>query len=268
MTKANEVEKTLVESQEWRQNEMRHTLRIMGELCGYREPTSSVLGEAHDFGQGHFVFTQEMPDFIWRINLLHRPTTLFPYCDVMHRWYLLNSLLVLRAQPRPENLKVLYHDPGYFIAENRDLLATMLGFALIEELSFRLTQKWNEHGVVRELINNPRLKNDKGEQRTYKPGARITDFHHKLILMEEALPPNMQLSLADMNKKLEGWGAITGISQPPRDLYTRLFDQRNKLAHGASSNGWEAWLVSLLVNCIYLSFDQNFQEAEQSCVPA
>jgi|CXWL01.1.fsa_nt_gi hypothetical protein len=268
MTEANRVEETPVGSPGWRENETRHTIRIMEELCGYRTPTSVFLGQAHHFGKGHYVFTKEMPEFIWRINFLHKPTTLFPHCDVMHRWYLLNSLLVLEDQPIPGNVKALYHDPGYYIAENRHLLATMLGFALLEELSFRLTRKWNDHGVVQELINNPRLKNEKGEQRHYKPGARITDFQHKLILMEEALPSNMQLFLADMNKKLEGWGSIDGISQQPRDLYTRLFDQRNKLVHGVSSDGWEGWLITLLVNCIYLSFDQNFQETGQSNVPA
>lgn len=267
MTTTNYSEGALVGSPEWRQNETRHTFRIMGELCGYRKPTSPVLGEAHDFGQGHFVFTREMPDFIWRTNLLHRPTALFPYIGVMHRWYLLNSLLVLNEPPRPDNLKAQYHDPEYFIADNRELLATMLGFALIEELSFRVTQKWNDHGIVPELIDNPRLKNEKGKQRTYEPGTRITDFHHKLILLEEALPSGLQLSLVEMNKKLENWGSIAGVKQPPRDLYTRLTDQRNRLAHGTRSGGWDGWLVSLLVNCIYLSFDQNFHDGEQSRVP-
>ena len=268
MTEANGIEETPVGSPEWRETETRHTIRIMEELCGYRKPTSNLLGHADHFGQGHYVFTAEMPDFIWRINLLHKPTALFPHCDVMRRWYLLNSLLVLKSQPIPENVKALYHNPEYYIAENRHLLATMLGFALLEELSFRLTQKWDEHGVVQKPINYPRLKNEKGKQRTYEADDRITDLRHKLILMEEALPSNMQLFLADMNKKLEDWGSIDGISQQPRDLYTRLFDQRNKLAHGSSNDGWEGWLITLLVNCIYLSFDQNFQETGQSNVPA
>ena len=268
MIEANGVEETPVGSSEWRENETRHTIRLMEELCGYRKPTSTIPGYAQDFGQGSYVFTEEMLKFIWRINFLHKPTTLFPYCDVMHRWYLLNSLLVLPGLPPPENFKALYHHPEYYIADSRHLLATMLGFALLEELSFRLTQKWDEHGIVHEIIENPRLKNKNGGQRRYKPGDSISNFHHKLILMEEALPSDMQVFLADMNNKLEGWGAINGISHQPRDLYIRLFDQRNKLTHGASSTGWEGWLITLLVNCIYLSYDQNFQETGNPNVPA
>lgn len=268
MTEANGAEEASMGSPLWRQNETRRAIRIIEELCGYQKPTSVFLGSSDHFGQGNFVITQEMPEHIWRINLFYKPTTLFPHYDVMHRWYLLNSFLVLPGALPPENVKAFYHDPGYYITEHRHLLATMLGFALLEQLSFRLTKKWDEHGIVHEIINNPRLKNEKGEPRPYKPGKRITELHHKLILMEEALPSDMQKVLADMNKKLEGWGAIEGISHQPRDLYTRLFDQRNKLFHGASSEGWEGWLITLLVKCIYLSYDQNFQETGQPDVPA
>ena len=267
MTKAG-AEEAHVGSPQWRQNETRRTIRIMEELCGYRKTTSVILGTSYHFGQGRFVVTQEMSEYIWRINFLHKPTALFPYCDVMLRWYLLNSLLVLPGLLPPEGVNAHYHDPGYYITENRHLLATMLGFALLEELSFRLTKKWDEQGKVHEIINNPRLKNIKGELRPYKPGDRISNFHHKLILMEEALPSDIQVFLVDMNKKLEGWASIEGIGHQPRDLYTRLCDQRNKFSHGASSEGWEGWLITLLVNCIYLSYDQNFQEIGQSNVPA
>lgn len=255
-------------SPEWRLREMSHAIRLMEELCGYRKPMSPVLGWATDFGQGSYVFTEEMPQFIWRINLFHKPTTLFPFYDVMHRWYLLNSLLVLGNQPLSENVNATYQDPGHYIAASKHLLATVLGFALLEELSFRLSQKWNEQGRVQVPIDNPRLKNEAGDQRPYKAGTLISSFHHKLILMEEALPADMQAFLVGMNKKLEGWGLIGGVSQQPKDLYTRFHDQRNRLAHGASCDGWEGWLISLLVNCIYLSFDQNFQETGQSSIPA
>lgn len=267
MIEANKVEEPTVGSPEWRSRETKHTIRLMEELCGYRKPMSPVFGEVTDFGQGSYVLTEEMPEFIWRINLNHKPTALFPHSDVMRRWYLLNSLLVLRDQPPPTNVKAMYHDPGYYIADNRHLLSTVLGFALIEELSFRLSQKWDEQGVVKVDIDNPRLKSETGRQRKYKAGNPISSFHHKLILMEEALPPNMQAFLFDMNKGLAGWGAIKGIRQQPRDLYTRFFDQRNRLAHGARCDGWDGWLISLLVNCIYLSFDENFQEAGQPNVP-
>ena len=260
MNETNRVEELLVGSPEWRLHETRHTIRLMEELCGYRKPTSPILGEATDFRHGRYVFTEEMPKFIWRINLFHKPTTLFPHNDVMRRWYLLNSLLVLEDRSPPTNVKAMYHDPGYYITEHRHLLATVLGFALLEELSFRVSQKWNEQGEVRVKIDNPRLKDRVGGHRPYEAGKTISNFHHKLILMEEALPPNMRVLLADMNKKLEGWGLVDGVSQRPKDLYTRFHDQRNRLAHGASCYGWEGWLISLLVNCIYLSFDKNFQE--------
>lgn len=268
MTEANSVEEPPEGSPEWRLRETQHTIRIMGELCGYRKPTSPVFGEVTDFVQGSYVLTKEMPEFIWKINLRHKPTTLFPYSDVMHRWYLLNSLLVFRNQPPPMNVKAKYHDPGNYIADNRHLLATVLGFALIEELSFRLSQKWDAQGVVKDDIDNSRLKDETGRQRKYKAGKPISNFHHKLILMEEALPPNMRALLFNMNKELADWGAIKGVSQQPMDLYTRFFKQRNRLAHGARCYGWDGLLISLLVNCIYLSFDQNFQETGRSSVPA
>ena len=258
MTEANRATEPPVGSPAWRLHETKHTVRLMEELCGYRQPTSPVLGFATDFGQGSYVFTEEMREFLWRINFVHKPTNLFPHIDVMHRWYLLNSLLVLSQQPPPENVKATYHDPGYYIADNKNLLATLLGFALIEELAFRLSQKWNEQGKVQVLIDNPRLRNEAGIQQKYKEGKPISNLLHKLILMEEALPPKMQKFMADMNKKLEGWGAIDGITHQPKDLYTRLYEKRNSLAHGGTCIGWECWLISLLINSIYLSIDENF----------
>lgn len=219
-------------------------------------------GLAYHSGQG-YVFTEGMPQFIWRINELHKPTTLFPLNDVMHRWYLMNCLLVLENQPPPTNGKPQYLDPGYYITESRHLLATVLGFALLEELSFRLTKKWDEQGVVKVLIDNPRLMDRHGNKRPYKVNSTISSFHHKLILLEESLPPSAQMRLSNLNKKLEGWGAIAGIDHQPKDLYTRLHGQRNRLAHGADCNGWEGWLISLLVNYIYLSFDENFPATGQ-----
>ena len=97
MTETNRIQEPTAGSPEWRLREMRDTVRLMEELCGCRKPSSLFHGVAHDFGRGYYVFTEEMPKFIWRINLFHKPTTLFPYNDVMHKWYLLNSLLVLRT---------------------------------------------------------------------------------------------------------------------------------------------------------------------------
>ena len=173
MTETNRIQEPAAGSPEWRLREMRDTVRLMEELCGCRKPSSLFHGVAHDFGQGYYVFTEEMPKFIWRINLFHKPTTLFPYNDVMHKWYLLNSLLVLRDQSPPMNVTALYHDPGYYIADNKGLLATVLGFALLEELSFRLSQKWNEQGMVKVVIDNPRLKNEAGDQQST---GRRSDF--------------------------------------------------------------------------------------------
>lgn len=260
MTEANEPP---VGSQEWRQQETSHTIRLIEELCGYRKPTSPVLGYAQDFGQASFVFTEEMPQFIWRINLFHKPTTLFPHIDVMHRWYLLNSLLVLESQPPPMHVNTFYHDPEYYIADNRHLLATMVSFTLIEELAFQLSKKWDEQGIVTVLLDNPRLKGKSGNKRLYNVSEQISSFHHKLILLEESLPPNIQAFMFDMNKKLKGWGAIAGIDHQPKDLYTRLNEKRNSLAHGSTGYGWEGWLISLLVNYIYLSFDENFPATGQ-----
>lgn len=253
----------------WREQEAKHTVRLMGELCGYRKPSSKVFGEAHSFGKGHFVLTEELPAFLWRTNLHFKPTTLFPFCDVMHRWYLLNSLLVLKEAQVPDGLKVLYHNPGYFVTDNRHLLATILGFALLEELSFRLAKKWDSEGLVTIEIDNPRILDSSGKPRKYKVGSRLSDFRHKLILMEEALTDeDLRTFLVDLNKKLEGWLSIQGVKQEPRDLYTRLYDQRNRLAHGASNSGWEGWLISLLVKCIYLSYDENFVQMQASGGPA
>ena len=166
--------------------------------------------------------------------------------DAIERWQLMNQLLIQGLQNS---------QPFSRVTRNATTLAALVAFPTLEEIARKLSQRWDEDGIVKEPIVTEDgvvdwQENGTTSPHTYKSGNRIVLLSHKLQLMQRSLDPRLAAILNSLSAVMQR-SMITGIEQPMSPLYDRLEYFRNHWLRGRRYEGWEALLVSMLLALIY-----------------
>jgi len=163
------------------------------------------------------------------------------------RWKAVNDLLVAGfSQAKLGTVNISDQIPA---------MAALVAFPTLEEVSRRLSSRWNEEGRLLDVVPisdgvstwNP---DGSSKPKSYKAGDRIVLLSHKLQLMHRSLHPDLAWLIGDLDKFLQR-PTIQGVAQPMSPLYERLQYFRDHWSHGRRFEGWEALLVSLLLALLY-----------------
>jgi hypothetical protein len=196
--------------------------------------------------------TQESLDYLQELELAPPVSEVF-WPEGMSRWKTLNDVLKLRYRPLPGLPERLRFDaPG---------VAALIGFPLLEEISRRVSQAWDEDGVlnidVPESMGLWRLTSEgKREPKTLKKGKRIVDLSHKLFVMKTFLDINLRQTIENLDSALST-SPIAGSEVPHVTFFERLELFRNLWSHGRRLEGNEAWLVTLFIAMLYFWLPQS-----------
>jgi hypothetical protein len=219
-------------------------LRLIAELTGLVQPRTPVRGSMISAPAAYFVSDEHYEFVAWLIRSLEE------FGDYpIEKWNTLNHLLLLGGEVRFPRSRRLDHDPAWVLTNKAPFLASIVGFGLIEYVAMLRTGIWDNLGKVLVEVRNPRVV-DNGKLCIYKPGRRITNLRHKLVLLDESLGVTRDAFIALRDKLTKDWGRPQPTDHD-RDVYDRLTDTRNRLMHGSSNEGWEGWLLTLISFVVY-----------------
>lgn len=172
------------------------------------------------------------------------------------RWKTMNDILRLRYQPPAALSRRLRYEA--------EAVAALVGFPLLEEIARRVTNAWDEDGVLN--VDIPKTaglfrvtSKGKREPKTYKSGDRIVDLSHKLILLKNSLDPNLQKTIENIDERLSQ-SPLDGVEYPLVTFFERLEMFRNLVSHGRRFEGIEAWLITLFIAMLYFWLPQSDEE--------
>src|SRR5260370_21058932 len=142
---------------------------------------------------------------------------------MIQRWRTLNSLLITYYRPDVPVREDLQGElPG---------LAALLSFPLLEEIARRVSNSWDENGLLNVAVPKEfglsRIDSKGNRQaKTFKKRDRIVHLSDKLLVMKATLSEDFQQGIESLDQRLSV-SNIEGVSMPHVTLFERLEDFRN-----------------------------------------
>jgi hypothetical protein len=191
-------------------------------------------------------------DYLNALNLVLQPELPVFDADAINRWKLINELL-LTGFVTATTAPVSGSDN---LSRQFPALAALAAFPTLEEVARRISNRWDEEGLVltdileSEGIIEWKPDGEPAKPKSYKKDHRIVVLSHKLQLMDLSLAPELRRTIASLDAVLRR-PMIDGINSPMSPLYSRLQFFRDQWVHGRRFEGWEALLISFYLALIY-----------------
>ncbi len=186
-------------------------------------------------------------EYLRDVNSAIAPESAVFNFEMIQRWRTLNSLLITYYRPDVPVPKDLQGElPG---------LAALLSFPLLEEIARRVSNSWDENGLLNVAVpvelGLSRIDSKGNRQaKTFKKGDKIVDLSHKLLVMKATLSEDFQQGIESLDRRLRV-SNIEGVSMPHVTLFERLEYFRNMWLHGRRFIGIEAWLVTFFLAMLH-----------------
>ena len=182
---------------------------------------------------------------IYSISKANIPTTFCFSETIISRWKMMNSLLVQRH--------VANGSLGPDVDVNAgSMLATLIGFPLLEQVAQLWTGAWDDDGRLRvDIDESVGLVDQSGKPRTSKTGRRLAMFGDRMLVLRSRLSADFRAGL-DMFDKALASPEFPGATEN-RPLFQRMSSRRNAWMHGGAFEEGESYLPSLLMSFFYVA---------------
>lgn len=191
--------------------------------------------------------------------------------ELLKRWKIVNQLIIEHIKYSFKEIDSNFPNSSSIqglpiLLNNLLIIASLVAYPLLEETARKISNVWDEEGKMLIKIYNdtdstkpPNAIVTQGK--SYNNGEPIISLFHKLQIMKQSLPKELQSHIEDLDARLRK-SPIQGDQSdvfPP--LFRGLKNNRDKLLHGREFDGYEAVYISLILAMIY--FKPSEQELTQ-----
>lgn len=259
---------TIVVKDKWYSNTIFALQVLMGDL-------KSNKGGPIIFKERFDLFCVSIIDlhlqYFIKLNEIIESNNLWLTPELLKRWKIVNQLII-------EHIKFSFKeiDSGFpnssslrglpILLNNSLIIASLVAYPLLEETARKISNAWDDDGKMlvktyNDTDSNIPPKAIVTQGKSYNLGEPIVSLFHKLQIMKQFLPLELQSHIEDLDARLRK----SPIQGQQCDVFPPLFrglkNNRDKLLHGREFDGYEAVYISLLLAMIY--FKPNEQEIAQ-----
>jgi hypothetical protein len=220
----------------------------LAAFCGARRPVpSKCLVWSTHFGGARPSYTldEKHVQNLYSIAKSQVPTNEIFDSSAVSRWKTMNGLAVQGH--------VTHGSLGPDVPLEQAMpLATLLAFPLLELVAQRISNAWDNDGVL--LLDVPAeagLLSKSGAPKTPAKGSSLFGFADRMQLLRWKLPSDCREVLDAFDSRIARPDVNVPGASPAPPLFYRLASRRNAWAHGHAYEHGEAYLLCLLTAFFY-----------------